>query len=263
MRRVPESEIENEFERDVAWGDDERHYYNPNRRRTSSVTFFLRLETVLKRVRALVPRGARIADFACGQGNYGLLLAEDGYDVTGVDIKAEFLKYARKKHTHGNFRTQLANIIEWRDPERFDAILLGEVIEHVAHPEQLLRSVAENLRPGGLAFVTTPNGAQVASPLPTYSQVPDVSALIPRQFHWGDHLFLYTEEELHGLLRAQGLEPLETIKYNSVYVSQIKAPRYLLPLRAIYWLDALTSRWKRRGRDSTDGMIVIARKSVN
>jgi hypothetical protein len=33
MRRVPESEVETEFERQYCWGDVERYIYNPKRRK--------------------------------------------------------------------------------------------------------------------------------------------------------------------------------------------------------------------------------------
>src|SRR4051812_35237445 len=110
MRRVPESEIENEFERQFAWGDDERYIYHPNRRKASVMGFRLRLDTVLELVRSHAP-GKRIADLACAQGNFAIPLAEEGFDVTGVDINPEFLAYAKKKHTHGRFRTVIGNLM--------------------------------------------------------------------------------------------------------------------------------------------------------
>ncbi len=260
MRRVPESEVENQWERDIPWGDDERHYYHPRPKKTSVVTYFLRLNCVLDLVSKYVKNGARVGDFACGQGNYGLLLAERGYEVTAADIHDGFLKYAKKKYTHGSFQTILANIIDYRDEQGFDALLLGEVIEHVAFPKQLLAAAGANLKPGGHLFLTTPNGAEFASPLPTFSQVKDITALIPKQFHWGDHLFLYTAEELRSLLNEAGFDTLEIHKINSSYVSQIKAIRFLMPLKVNYWLDRKARSLPRKGKDSTNSLVVVAKK---
>jgi 2-polyprenyl-3-methyl-5-hydroxy-6-metoxy-1,4-benzoquinol methylase len=260
MRRVLKTEVTSNWEKQYAWGDDERYLYAKNRRKASVMGFFLRLETVLDEIRRYLPKGSRIADFACAQGTFALTLAEAGYQVTGIDIRQEFLDFAWKKYTHGSFQTVRANIIEYRNPEPFDGIILGEIIEHVAYPDQLLKAVAENLRSGGILILTTPNGSEFNSPLPTYKQVTDIESLIPRQFHWGDHLFLYTEEELRELMLSQGLEPLEIRKINSSYVSQIKGARYLIPGSLIKWLEKKTRPLKRNGKDSTNTLVAIARK---
>jgi 2-polyprenyl-3-methyl-5-hydroxy-6-metoxy-1,4-benzoquinol methylase len=259
MRRVSETEIETDFERQFCWGDDERYLYNPNRRKASVFGHFLRIEEVLRLVEKYSP-GRRVADLACAQGNFGLMLAERGYDVTAVDIHPEFLKYAKKKHTHGIYKTIQANLMDFRDPDGFDCVLAGEVIEHVAFPEKLIASIRDNLKSGGICVLTTPNGADYSSTLPTYKQVTNLEELIPKQFHWGDHLFLYTTDELRELFTQAGLEVIYIEKYHSAYVSQLKAIRYLLPLSALKFLERKTRHWKKDGNDSANLLIAVARK---
>jgi len=150
--------------------------------------------------------------------------------------------------------------MEFHSSEPFDCAILGEIIEHVAKPKELLASAARNLKPGGILLVTTPNGDHYGNQLPTYSQVTDFDALMPKQFHWLEHLFLYTEGELSGLLRESGFEVVSTTKFNSAYAHQLKAIRYLLPLRALQWLEKSTRHWKIRGKDSTNGLIAVGRK---
>jgi len=260
MRRIPESEIETEFERQYAWGDDERHFYNPNRRKASVMGLFLRLQTVIEQVERFCRPGARVADMASAQGNFGLLLSEKGFDVVAVDINSDFLNYAKKKHTQGKFTTVQSNIMDFRDPGGFDCILLGEIIEHVAHPDRLLKAAYENLRPGGILVLTTPNGDEYGQPLPTYKQVTNLEELIPRQFHWGDHLFLYTLDELQGLFDQQGMKIVHWIKMNSSFTSQIKGLRYLLPLSLLKWMEKKTRRLKSHGKDSTNSLVVVGQK---
>lgn len=263
MRRVPLSEVQSEFERQYCWGDDERYLYNPLRKKASVFGHFLRIEEVLRLVDRF-SNGKSVADFACAQGNFGIFLAEKGYQVTAIDIKKEFLDYAHKKfapsESSGTFKTQLANLMEFRSPTLFDCVLAGEVIEHVARPDQLLASASANLKTGGILIVTTPNGSSFSANLPTFSQVKDFDALIPKQFHWGDHLFLYTLEELGLLFRNAGFEVVFQEKYHSAYVSQIKAVRYLFPLRALQWFEKKTRNWKKKGKDSADLLIVVGRK---
>jgi 2-polyprenyl-6-hydroxyphenyl methylase/3-demethylubiquinone-9 3-methyltransferase len=262
MRRVQESEINSDWDRQYTWGDDERYLYSKNRKKSSVMGYFLRLETVVELVKKYVPSGRRIADFACAQGNFALLLSEAGYDVTAVDLRQEFLDFAKKKYTHGTFQTLQANVIEYRSSSPYDCVILGEIIEHVAFPNQLLKSAADNLNPNGILILTTPNGNQFASPLPTYKQVSNLEELIPRQFHWGDHLFLYTDEELRELMNDQGLEVLQILKMNSAYVSEIKAIRYLMPKAMLTWLEKRTRTFKKQGKDSTANIVVVARKKA-
>lgn len=219
----------------------------------------IRLNEVIHLVETHSP-GKKIADFASAQGNFGLLLAERGFDVTAVDLKDEFLNYALKKYERGAFKTLQANLMEFQSQELFDCILAGEIIEHCAFPDQLLTSIARNLKPGGITLLTTPNGAEFNSPLPTYTQVDNIEDLIPKQFHWGDHLFLFTVEELTALFNKNGFNVITAIKFNSQYFSQLKGMRYLFPLRALTWFEKITRSWKKGGKDSTNCLILVAQK---
>jgi SAM-dependent methyltransferase len=67
--------------------------------------------------------------------------------------------------------------------ERFDGVVSVEVIEHVPDDEGFVRQLARVLRPGGWAYLTTPNG--------DYIKKPD----------GGDHVRHYKRDELRALLR--------------------------------------------------------------
>jgi 2-polyprenyl-3-methyl-5-hydroxy-6-metoxy-1,4-benzoquinol methylase len=45
------------------------------------------------------------------------------------------------------------------DDDRFDVVVLSEVVEHLTDPRTLLNEVHRILRPGGLLWATTPNGS--------------------------------------------------------------------------------------------------------
>ncbi len=44
-----------------------------------------------------VPRDGRVLDFACGIGRHSVLLAQRGYEVTGVDLSPLFIDRARER----------------------------------------------------------------------------------------------------------------------------------------------------------------------
>ena len=41
--------------------------------------------------------------------------------------------------------------------ERFDVVLMGDVLEHLVYPDEVLRSVRQLLLPGGVIIVSLPN----------------------------------------------------------------------------------------------------------
>src|SRR5262249_40433665 len=94
----------------------------------------------------------------------------------------------------------------------FDLVIACEVIEHVAHPKELLIHLKSFLDPDGRLLLTTPNGLHFRNRLPTYDEISDVDALERRQFmpDADGHLFLLTPSELRQLAQSVGYE-IETL----------------------------------------------------
>ena len=116
-----------------------------------------RRETLRLLTEVLTP-GARILDIAAAQGNFSLALAELGFDVTWNDLRSELADYVRLKHERGQIQFAAGNAFELQFPALFDAVLITEIIEHVAHPDEFLAKAAALVRPGGYIVMTTPNG---------------------------------------------------------------------------------------------------------
>jgi 2-polyprenyl-6-hydroxyphenyl methylase/3-demethylubiquinone-9 3-methyltransferase len=200
-----------------------------------------RRKHVLDRVRRLVPPGARILDVAAAQGNFTLTLAEEGYDVTWNDLRGELAEYVRRKHERGIVHYAPGNILELRFPHPFDAVVLGEVIEHVAHPDRFLAKVGELLRPEGFIVLTTPNGEYMRNPLPRFSDCPNPEQFEAQQFkpNADGHIFLLHDDEIARLSRDAGLVVEEISHFgNSLTNGHLKLER-LLPFTPARWVDVL------------------------
>lgn len=161
----------------------------------------------LKMVSEVLPQGARVLDIAAAQGNFSLALAEMGYDVTWNDLRAELVDYVRMKHETGKLSFAPGNAFELNFPHLFDAVLISEVIEHVAHPDEFLSKVSALIKPGGYMIMTTPNGAYFRNTLPKFSECPDPSVFEATQFgpNSDDHIFLLHTDEVWSFARRADL----------------------------------------------------------
>jgi 2-polyprenyl-3-methyl-5-hydroxy-6-metoxy-1,4-benzoquinol methylase len=166
-----------------------------------------RFRKTLELITEVLPKGARILDIAAAQGNFSLTLAELGYDVTWNDLRAEIAGYVQLKYEHGKIEFVPGNAFEIVFPSCFDGVLMTEIIEHVAHPDDFLAKCSSLVRPGGYVFMTTPNGAYFKNKLPKFSECPDPSVYERLQFQPNDdgHIFLLHPDEVEVLANRAGL----------------------------------------------------------
>ena len=203
----PESwQLSYRFDRIESWGEDARGGY--------ARMYANRRAQVIDAVRRVQPTPGRALDIAAAQGNFSLALAALGHDVTWNDFRGELIDYVRMKLPPGvAMAFEPGNILDKADDlaDRFDLVLALEVVEHVAHPDQFLASVARLVRPGGHIIVSTPNGGYLMNPLPRFSDFDDPSVFEGQQFKpdADGHIFLLHEDEMRSLSAAAGLEVVE------------------------------------------------------
>jgi len=114
-------------------------------------------------VRALDPRpGTRVLDAGCGRGEVLLACSAAGAEVAGLDYSeaaVEITQGVLAEVDGADVRRGDVTALPWDDAS-FDAILFGDVIEHL-DPDQAVAAIREFrrvLRPGGLLLVhTAPN----------------------------------------------------------------------------------------------------------
>jgi len=184
-------------------------WHNPNR--LYRPDYLYRLRRVIRLVSSHAS-GQRCLEVGCAQANATLLLAERGFWAVGLDLRLGFVQYARLKHTHGqaNFLVGSGNSLPFK-AEAFDVVILTELLEHVAYPEDFLQQAIRVLAPGGILVVSTPNGQHRWSALPTFAQIAnDRQNLVAGQFQpdADGHLFLFTMAELCELVEGCGFQVL-------------------------------------------------------
>jgi 2-polyprenyl-3-methyl-5-hydroxy-6-metoxy-1,4-benzoquinol methylase len=150
--------------------------------------------------------GGRLLDVGCGTGEWLALMRGFGWQVQGNDFDASAVEVAR-----GMGLDVVCGALEAQEfpDNRFDAITLNHVIEHVPDPMETLRECARILKPGGKVLLFTPNAASFGHSM--FKQ--DWRGLeVPR------HLQVLTPRALEGALRNAGLREVSSRTLNSSYV---------------------------------------------
>ena len=206
----------------------------------------MRYDRALAAVRQSAPPGATVLDIAAAQGNFSLALAEEGYQVTWNDLREELVGYVQLKHETGELRFAPGNAFDL-GLEPFDVVLITEIIEHVAHPDEFLRAVGALVKPDGHIVMTTPNGSYFRNELPRFSDCPDPSVFEGVQFkpNADGHIFLLHRDEVYGFAREAGLR-VTHLSYSTNFLSAGFAGTgrlvAMLPERTVHALERGSTR---------------------
>jgi SAM-dependent methyltransferase len=100
-------------------------------------------------------RGLDVVDLACGEGYGSAVLARRAARVTGADANPDAHEHARLRYSAPGVRF-VRDLIDSYS-ERCDAVVLLQTIEHVEDAASVLAHMKGMLRPGGTAYVSTPN----------------------------------------------------------------------------------------------------------
>lgn len=215
--------------------------------RTLTGMFKLRFNTTMALVERRLPVGSTILDVGAAQGNFTLSLAERGYRLIWNDIIGDREGYVREKYEEGEVAYAPGNIEQLHLGDLVDAVVMTEIIEHVAHPDHFLATVATLVKPGGWIFLSTPNGKYFRNKLPRFSDWHHFTELEQRQFQPdGDgHIFALWPDEVHRIAERAGLQVRDFMFSGSPLLAGSRPLRRLrdaLPLSISLFLDRLTCK---------------------
>lgn len=93
---------------------------------------------------------ARIVDIGCGTGEVSLLLARDGFDVTGIDISCELSDMFRKNTSQHKMNLIVGDIFDLDIKDKFDGAISRFLFSHYTDFGKLLGGIAACVKPGGI-----------------------------------------------------------------------------------------------------------------
>ncbi len=270
MRRPRPDEVCNGEQR-FLFSNDRMEVWEPDLARPRYRWYRTRLKAIMRAIRDF-GSGRRVLDLGCAQANLAILLAEEGFAVTAVDLNFEFLRYARLKVEKGDICFVAANAAAPPFKPVFDVVVLGELLEHCAHPGRILKTAASLLKPEGkgVIVITTPHGGFLGNRLPTYSRIKNRAVLEKNQFKpdADGHLFLLTVPELLGLAREVGLAVEDTRRYGTPLVTgHLKLNWAVARIRSklnnyVFSVDTLLSRMPLLTQFFTEGILMVLRPEV-
>lgn len=230
----------------ISYDHDLVEIYGADNRSGYYYSYANRFRNVLSLIRKHVSPEAKILDVAAAQGNYSLPLAELGYDVTWNDIREELVDYVKAKYERGSIHFLPGNIFECNFDYQFDLVLMGELIEHTAHPDRLLRRIVGLVKKGGYVLITTPNGEYFQSGIMKFSDCQDPSIFENAQFKpdADGHIFGLHLSEFYNFARILGLSIVDMrIINNSLTSGHIKLGLLLkiLPKSFVEVLERFTN----------------------
>jgi 2-polyprenyl-3-methyl-5-hydroxy-6-metoxy-1,4-benzoquinol methylase len=152
----------------------------------------------------------RVLEAGCASGHVSEKLKAQGCSVIGVEIDASVVEPATlwlERAVIGNFDDE--SLWLELEGELFDAVLFGDVLEHLKNPLATLRESVKHLTPAGTVVISVPNIAHA-----------DVKiALINGLFPYSDdglldrtHISFFTKESLLQLVREAGLIEVEIFR---------------------------------------------------
>ena len=171
-------------------------------------------------------RGRRALDVGAADGFLAERLTAQGWSVTALERDPELAARAR-----GRCKEVVVADLETAAPRLsgpFDAIVYGDVLEHLSDPRTTLLALDRTLAPGGTVIVSVPNIAHLWVRL----------SLLAGRFDYADrgildrtHLRFFTRRTLLDLLREAGLQPLE------LAVTPVPLPLVVPPRWHGRWLE--------------------------
>jgi glycosyltransferase involved in cell wall biosynthesis len=151
----------------------------------------------------LVPITAkRILDVGCGIGYLGRVLkAREGTEVVGVEVLKSAAHEARLR-LDAVF-TEYDALKDSYDPEYFDCLIFGDVLEHMVSPRKELKRYLLLLKPGGTVIASLPN---IAHWTIHWELLMNRFKYEPRGIRCNSHLRFFTSRSVRAFLKSAGLD---------------------------------------------------------
>lgn len=171
-------------------------------------------------------QGPKLLDVGCGNGFLSGLLAAKGFAVTGIE------------HPMGFDENSPAIVHDLEQPlphlpGPFDVIVIGDVLEHLRRPQDLLEQLRPHLAPQGVIVSSLPNSGNL------YFRLQVLFGNFPE-----DDKGLFDRTHLHFWMLANWRALFDRSGY-TFEVTAVTGIPVGLAIPALQWLEVLCYHWAR------------------
>ncbi|MGC1181918.1 bifunctional 2-polyprenyl-6-hydroxyphenol methylase/3-demethylubiquinol 3-O-methyltransferase UbiG [Legionella sp.] len=143
-----------------------------------------------------------VLDVGCGGGILCEAMAKSGAKVTGIDAENEAIQTAQAHAKQNDLAIDyFCTPVEAYKSKSYDVITCMELLEHVEHPEMVLKHCKRLLKPNGFLFLST-----ISRTMKAYASAivaaEYVLNILPRQTH--DYRKFIKPSELMAMARSFG-----------------------------------------------------------
>lgn len=173
-------------------------------------------------------RSRKILEVGCGLGYLTHALRKAGHNVRGLDISSNAVTEAKAAFGDNYICADVNDFAAAPGGERFDFIVMTEVIEHLDDPITVLRALRALLKPGGVALVSTPSKDFLPQTAVWRTDNPPV------------HLAWYSKTSLREIARRADfrIKFADFREYNESKVAQLESPRDLASASGAFRISA-------------------------
>jgi methionine biosynthesis protein MetW len=154
----------------------------------------------------LVPKGSRVLDLGCGNGEF-LALLRDARQCTGYGIEIDDANVlACAQRGVDVIQLNLEEGLALFDDQSFDVVLQIETLQHLRNTEKMLRETA---RVGRIGIVSFPNFAHWPNRVQVAAGRMPVTRVLPYQWYDTPNIRVGTFADFEVLARKDGLRILD------------------------------------------------------
>jgi len=160
----------------------------------------------LELIAELVPRGSRVLDLGCGNGEF-LALLRDTRECSGYGIEIDDANVLACAQRGVNvIQLNLEEGLALFEDQSFDVVLQIETLQHLRNTEKMLRETA---RVGRIGIVSFPNFAHWPNRLQVAAGRMPVTRALPYQWYDTPNIRVGTFADFEVLARKDGLRILD------------------------------------------------------
>ncbi len=165
---------------------------------------------ILKTIRPYIKTSKKVLDIGSGVGTIDFYLASKGINTTGIEIsqKAVALAKVNSRFLGLDKKTKFisANFSNYKSKEKFDLVILSEVIEHLENEKEILFKIKNFMNKNSVLIITTPS-----------QKAPLYKLGLLKQFDLNvGHIRRYTTESLKDLLEKNGFKVIHISKHEGI-----------------------------------------------